>query len=98
MIKQKQIANERSYAKSSSFKMAILFTVLCGLSLFILGYFGYFFARGHFIHGTEEVLDTEIRYLSANQSLDASAVEISAKGRLFIPFNANGDYLEKLSV
>jgi len=91
MIKQKQIANERSYAKSSSFKMAILFTVLCGLSLFILGYFGYFFARGHFIHGTEEVLDTEIRYLSANQSLDTDAVEQNAKGRLFISFNANGE-------
>ncbi len=91
MIKQKQIANERSYAKSSSFKMAILFTVLCGLSLFILSYFGYFFARGHFIHGTEEVLDTEIRYLSANQSLDANAVAQNVKGRLFIPFNANGE-------
>ncbi len=85
-----QATNERSYAKSSSFKMALLFSVLCGLSLFILGYFGYFFARGHFIHGTEAVIDTEIRYLSTLQSLDGSMVEPNVKGRLFIPFSANG--------
>lgn len=91
MINTIRTANEHSYAKSSSFKMAILFTVLCGLSLFILSYFGYFFARGHFIQGTEAVIDTEIRYLSANESFQASALESAVKGRLFMLFNANGE-------
>lgn len=90
MTNQLLTTNQHSYAKSSSFKMALLFTVLCGLSLFILGYFGYFFARGHFIHGTEAVIDTEIRYLSMQQSSDTAKSKPSVKGRLFIPFSANG--------
>jgi signal transduction histidine kinase len=77
----------RSYTKSSSFKMALLFTLLCGLSLFTLGYFGYFFARGHFIHGTEAIIDTEIKYLTTNQQYSAS----ENNDRLFIPFGSNGE-------
>jgi signal transduction histidine kinase len=77
----------RSYTKSSSFKMALLFTVLCGLSLLVLGYFGYFFARGYFIHDTEAIIDTEIKYLSADQTMYQTA----NKDRLFIPFGAKGE-------
>lgn len=67
--------------------MALLFTLLCGFSLFILGYFGYFFARGHFIHGTEAVIDTEIKYLADNQTYHAS----ENMDRLFIPFDSKGE-------
>lgn len=35
----------RSYFRSSSFQMALLFTTLLGLSVGILGYFGYYFAQ-----------------------------------------------------
>lgn len=79
--------NARSYTKSSSFKMALLFTLLCGFSLFILGYFGYFFARGHFIHGTEAIIDTEIKYLPENQTYHVS----ESMDRLFIPFGEKGE-------
>jgi signal transduction histidine kinase len=91
MTNKVKIAKGHSYANSSSFKMALLFTVLCGLSLFILGYFGYFFARGHFIHGTEAVIDTEIRYLAAEPPVDSLMVEKRIKDRLLIPFSANGE-------
>lgn len=67
--------------------MALLFTLLCGLSLFILGYFGYFFARGHFINGTEAVIDTEIKHLSENQAYYAS----DNMDRLYIPFGPDGE-------
>ncbi|MFV1921431.1 MAG: sensor histidine kinase [Methylotenera sp.] len=81
-----------SYAKSSSFKMALLFTLLCGFSLSVLGYFGYFFERGHFIYGTEEVIDTEIRHLSPNQAFDTvNTSENDKLGRLFLPFGPNGE-------
>jgi signal transduction histidine kinase len=75
-----------SYTKSSSFKMALLFTLLCGLSLSILGYFSYFFERGHFIHGTEEIINTEIKHLGMDQLLHTDD-----SGRLFIPFGPHGE-------
>lgn len=91
MTNNLKVAKGHSYANSSSFKMALLFTVLCGLSLFILGYFGYFFARGHFIHGTEAVIDTEIRYLAAESPVDSLMLEKKIEDRLLIPFSANGE-------
>jgi signal transduction histidine kinase len=91
MTNNLKVAKGHSYANSSSFKMALLFTVLCGLSLFILGYFGYFFARGHFIHGTEAVIDTEIRYLAAEPPVDSLMLEKKIEDRLLIPFSANGE-------
>lgn len=45
--------------------MALLFTLLCGGSVIVLGYFSYYFTRGHFIHGTEAVIDTEIKYITS---------------------------------
>lgn len=71
--------------------MALFFTLLCGLSLSILGYFGYFFERGHFIHGTEEVIDTEIRHLSMDQALQIDDNVNQDTGRLFIPFGPHGE-------
>lgn len=71
--------------------MALLFTLLCGISLSVLGYFGYFFERGHFIHGTEEVIDTEIRHLSPSQSWQEVQVDTGEQARLFIPFGKNGE-------
>lgn len=55
----------RRYAKSSSFVMALLFTILCGLAALSLGYFINYFTKGHFVHSTESVLDAEIRYIEA---------------------------------
>ena len=55
----------RSYIKSSSFVMALLFTILCGGAALCLGYFINYFTKGHFVHSTESVLDAEVRYIEA---------------------------------
>lgn len=70
--------------------MALLFSLLCGFSLIVLGYFGYFFERGHFIHGTEDVIDTEIRHLPASFE-EASTLKETIPERLFIPFGQNAE-------
>jgi signal transduction histidine kinase len=68
--------------------MALLFTVLCGLTLMMLGYFGYYFARGHFIEGTQTVIDTEIKYISEYpDALDRIEPDPS---RLYAKFPSDG--------
>ena len=78
----------RSYAKSSSFVMALLFTVLCGAAAICLGYFINYFAKGHFVHSTEAVLDSEIRYI---ESIDGISDITSNKDRLYIFLNEDGN-------
>lgn len=56
---------KRKYIKSSSFVMALLFTILCGLAALSFGYFITYFTTGHFIQSTEKILDTETRYIDA---------------------------------
>jgi signal transduction histidine kinase len=53
----------RRYTQSSSFVMAVLFTILCGVTALSLGYFINYFAKGHFVQSTEAVLDSEISVL-----------------------------------
>ena len=55
----------RRYVKSSSFIMAMLFTVLCGAAATALGFFINYFTKGHFVHSTETVLDTQIAFVDA---------------------------------
>lgn len=55
----------RRYTKSSSFIMALLFTILCGCTAISLGYFINYFAKGHFVQSTEAVLNAEIDYIEA---------------------------------
>lgn len=59
----KNSATKRRYAKSSSFIMALLFTILCGAVALCLGFFINFFAKGHFAHSTEALLDTRYSYI-----------------------------------
>lgn len=54
---------KRRYAKSSSFIMALLFTILCGAVALCLGFFINFFAKGHFTQSTETLLDTRFAYI-----------------------------------
>jgi len=54
---------DRHYIKSSSFVMAAVFTILCGLSALCLGYFINYFTTGHFVQSTEAAIDAEIRYV-----------------------------------
>ena len=56
---------KRNYIRSSSFVMAALFTVLCGAAALCLGYFIFFFAKGHLVYATEAVLDSRIDLIKA---------------------------------
>lgn len=53
----------RHYTRSSSFKMALLFTILCGIAVLILSYFIYYFNHGSFIRTVETSIDTDIKYV-----------------------------------
>jgi len=75
----------RRYIKSSSFVMALLFTVLCGLAALSLGYFINYFTKGHFVHSTEAVLDAEIRYIEA-----IGPDRIKDTGQLYLFLNEDG--------
>lgn len=67
--------------------MAVLFTLLCGGAVLVLGYFGYYFTRGHFIHGTEMVIDAEIRAVGM---MPDPLAQIAPPGRIYVPFDAAG--------
>ncbi|MFN7114680.1 MAG: ATP-binding protein [Alphaproteobacteria bacterium] len=85
------ISSNRRYYHSSSFKMALLFTVLLGLGVLVMGYFGYYFSRGYLIHGTEEMIDTEIRYLGEMPDLAARINAAPARGaRLYLLTDRQG--------
>lgn len=72
--------SSRRYVKSSSFVMALLFTVLCGAAATSLGFFINYFTKGHFVHSTESLLETQIAYV------DALGVEQAQQ-------NTNGEYV-----
>lgn len=74
----------RSYTHSSSFQMALLFTALCGMAVIVLGYFSHYFNRGHFVHGTEAVIGTEIRHVSSLTNPYAIESALNAEGRAFL--------------
>lgn len=83
-----KISNDRQprrYIKSSSFVMALLFTILCGLAAVSIGYFINYFTKGHFVHSTESVLDAEVRYIEAVGTND-----ILENGQLYLFLNDDG--------
>lgn len=53
----------RDYTQSSSFQMAVFFTVLCGLSVLVLVYLVSYFSHGPFVKGAEKTIDTEMKYV-----------------------------------
>lgn len=69
--------------------MALTFTGLCGATLIVLAYFGYYFAKGHFIEGTQAVIDTEIKYISKHPEwID---LDLHDGSRLYAPFGPKGE-------
>ena len=83
-----KISNDRKsrrYIKSSSFVMALLFTILCGLAALSIGYFINYFTKGHFVHSTESVLDAEVRYIEA-----VGADNVSQNGQLYLFLEQDG--------
>lgn len=55
----------RPYVRSSSFKMALLFTLLLGLCAGILGYMHFYFTKSSYIKATESLIDAELNHIVA---------------------------------
>ncbi len=72
----------RHYVKSSSFLMALLFTILCGAVALSLGYFINFSVKGHFVHSAQAVIDSEIKYIEA-----LGDIPVSNENTLYIPLD-----------
>jgi len=73
--------------------MALLFTILCGTAAISLGYFINYFAKGHFIHSTEAVLDAELRYI---ESVDMQHLDASPPMTLYVLLNEDGSLPEDI--
>jgi len=84
-LKTNQKSEGRRYIKSSSFVMALLFTILCGLAALSLGYFINYFTKGHFVNSTEAVLDAEARYVEA-----VGSEHTANTGQLYLFLNEDG--------
>lgn len=77
----------RHYTQSSSFIMALLFTILCGAAAISLGYFINYFAKGHFVQSTQADLDAEVRYIELRDK--AGGLPLNS-GRLYAYLNKDG--------
>jgi signal transduction histidine kinase len=90
-------ANKRNYFRSSSFMMAMLFTVLLGSAASILGYTGYYLNRNYFILTIEKIIDTEFSYLRAadkNNHLSQFLSEhLSKEDRIYFVTDNNHKFL-----
>ncbi len=64
--------------------MAVLFLLLCGTAVIILGYFSYYFSRGHFVHRTEAIIDTDLHYVSQWQDPARIAKALDRPDRVFL--------------
>lgn len=86
----------RGYYHSSSFKMALFFTVLLSCSVGVLAYFGHYFSRGHLVYGTEKVIDAAIDSLVLAYGTSSNATELltvpasQVSGRLNALLDAQG--------
>jgi len=72
MSKQPANTNQtlRNYTHSSSFKMAVLFSLLCGMATVVLGYLIHYFSKDQLIQDVEIRIDTDIQHLKNYQQHD----------------------------
>lgn len=91
-LKTNNTSESRRYINSSSFVMAMVFTILCGLAALSLGYFINFFATGHFVQNTEAVLDAEIRYIEAT-----GPKTLETQERLYVFLNPDGSFPDDIA-
>ena len=88
----------RPYWQSSSFKMAVLFSVLLGICVSVVGYFNFYFNRNSFIQAAESIIDTEIRHLIAADKtgglLKSLDTVMNVQGRIYVLKSAANQPLE----
>lgn len=79
----------RRYVESSSFKMALLFTVLLAVSAAILGYFLIDLGKRDFLRETEAAIDIEISMVSSLENIEGELlpyIQRRAKGDQLVRF------------
>lgn len=73
--------------------MALFFTVLCGGAVLTLGYFNYYFNKGHYVYGTEQLILSDIRHAQPlNNSQDIEKA-LNVEGRIFLLSDKNENKL-----
>jgi signal transduction histidine kinase len=91
-------ADRRRYYHSSSFVMAMLFTGLLGAAAIMIAYSGYYFGYGYFAKSAEQIIDSEIYYLSAAELEGelASVLEqaVGRPGRLYAVIVPDGSVIQ----
>lgn len=83
----------RGYYRSSSFKMALFFTVLLGMSVTVLSYFGFYFNNASYVSITRTILDSDIRNIVAwekQDMLEQGLETYSDSGRIYLLDGADG--------
>lgn len=84
----------RHYAHSSSFKMALFFTVMLGGAVILLGYFGYYFSHHRFVAEAEDIIAVEMRYLVLADDARDLTVTLShvekTPGRVYLLLDKGG--------
>jgi signal transduction histidine kinase len=91
--KTSKTALYRNYLKSSSFQMALFFTILCGAAVLSLGYFNHYFNKGHFIQGTEQLIDSDIRHARLINDTNLIIKTIDTEKRIFLLTDKNKNKL-----
>lgn len=90
--------NARRYYHSSSFVMALLFTLLLGTGALIIAYSGYYFGNEYFVRSAEKTIDTEMYYLLTAEKGGALAAVLSEAetrpGRIYGVFDKDGNVIE----
>ncbi len=74
----------RAYTRSSSFQMALFFTLLCGITALILVYFGNYFSRDQYVKQTEAVLETEIDHIRLWSRTEDIIASLKGRDRVFL--------------
>lgn len=84
----------RAYTRSSSFQMALFFTLLCGVTALILAYFGNYFSRDQNVKQTEAVLETEIDHIRLWSRTEDIVASLKGRDRAFLFLDENDQIID----
>lgn len=84
----------RAYTRSSSFQMALFFTLLCGMTALILAYFGSYFSRDQNVKQTEAVLETELDHIRLWSRTEDIVASLKGRDRAFLFIDENDEIID----
>ncbi len=93
IVKSSKVARYRKYLKSSSFQMALFFTILCGTAVLSLGYFNHYFNKGYYIQGTGKLIDSDIHHAQLLEDTNLIIQSLKKTDRIFLLTDQNKNKL-----